>query len=135
MCEVRSLANDLKFGLTKETEYLPVIKDFFGEEKLEKTKDTFSIFDFQGKDRRYELKSRRCSVNRYLTTIVPVSKSKTENVCFVFGFIDGLYYIHYNEELFSKFDIKQVSVYRDGIQGRPKAHYEIPVSLLVRIDI
>jgi hypothetical protein len=133
--EVRSLANDLKFGFSKEAEILPILKEFFGEESLEKTKDTFAVYDFQGANTRYELKSRRNAHNKYLTTIVPVSKSATENVVFVFGFTDGLFYIKYDSELFSKFNIKEVSVYRDGVMGRPKKHFEIPVSLLVKIEL
>ena len=135
MTEVRSLVNDLNFGFQKEVEILPIIKEYFGEESLEKTKDTFAIYDFQGANTRYELKSRRNAHNKYFTTIVPVSKSQTENVIFVFGFTDGLFYIKYDAKLFSNFNIKEVSVYRDGVMGKSKKHFEIPVSLLVRIEL
>jgi len=134
---IRTKKKDIEMGLTKETEVMPILMKHFGEELI-KTTDTYCPYDFEAvtSKTRYELKSRRCNYNTYSTTIIPVSKCQGETpLCFVFHFINGLYYIYYNEHLFSTFNIKQVKTQRDGVWGQSKAHYEIPIDQLVRILI
>ena len=133
----RTKQNDIDIGLTTETEVMPILAKHFGEELI-KTEDKYCPYDFEAVNSktRYELKSRRCNYNTYNTTIIPISKVQgTEVLCFCFHFLDGLYYIYYNIHLFSTFKTKQVRTMRDGQWGQSKAHYEIPIDQLVRINV
>jgi len=137
----RTKMNDIDMGLTTEEEVMPILAKHFGE-KLIKPNYTYCPYDFEAvtSKTRYELKSRRCNHNTYNTTIIPVSKCQDQSLknvvlCFCFYFVDGLYYIYYNERLFSTFKIKQVRTFRDNKWGLSKDHYEIPIDQLVRINI
>lgn len=134
--ETRSFKNDNKFGLENEPIVYEKLKVFFNDYEMIKTKNKFCAYDFESPKMKYELKSRRCAYNKYLTTIVPVHKIKNyDEICFVFKFTDGLYYIYYKVDLFDSFNKKNVAVFRDGYWGKPVPHFEIPISLLTRIDI
>lgn len=134
--EPRSFKNDNKFGLDNESIVGEQLKVFFKDYEMEKTKDMYCAYDFESPRMKYELKSRRCTYEKFLTTIVPVHKIKKEtNICFVFKFTNGLFYIYYDAKLFEEFKIKIVSVFRDGFWGKPVPHFEIPTDLLNRIDI
>jgi hypothetical protein len=133
----RTKQNDINMGLKKETEVMPILAKHFGEELI-KTTDTYCPYDFEAvtSKTRYELKSRRCNYNTYPTTIIPINKIQgTEVICFVFHFTDGLYYVYYNEHLFNTFKVKQIRTQRDGVWGQLKAHFEIPIDQLVKINI
>lgn len=133
----RTKKADLELGDKGEKEVMPILAKHFGEELI-KTVDTYCPYDFEAvqSKTRYELKTRRCNYNTYSTTIIPVNKVQgPEPICFVFSFSDGLYYIYYNEHLFNTFKIKQVRTQRDGVWGQSKAHYEIEINLLVRINV
>lgn len=133
----RTKQNDIDMGLTTETEVMPILAKHFGEQLI-KTPYKYCEYDFEAVESktRYELKSRRCNYNTYNTTIIPVSKCQGETpLCFCFHFLNGLYYVYYNEHLFSTFKIKQVRTMRDGQWGLTKAHYEIPIDQLVRINV
>ena len=132
----RTYSDDLRMGADNEQSVLPLLEQHFGEQ-LNPTK-AYCSYDFESvtTNTKYELKSRRNTYNKYPTTIIAVNKCQVEGpLCFVFRFTDGLYYIYYNLELFSTFQIKQVRVYRDGIWGQTKAHYEVPIDMLIRINI
>ena len=134
--EERSYKKDNKFGLENESIVGEQLKVFFKDYEMEKTKQKYCAYDFESPQMKYELKSRRCTYEKYLTTIVPVHKAKIEqNMCFVFKFTNGLFYIYYDAKLFAEFKIKNVSVFRDGYWGKPVSHFEIPTDLLNRIDI
>jgi len=133
----RTKQNDIDLGLTTEEEVMPILAKHFGEELI-KTEDKYCPYDFEAvtSKTRYELKSRRCNHNTYNTTIIPVNKVQGEfPICFCFHFTNGLYYIYYNEHLFNTFKVKQVRTMRDGQWGLSKAHYEIPIDQLVRINV
>lgn len=134
--ETRSFKNDNKFGLDNEPIVYEKLKVFFNDYEMIKTKDKYCAYDFESPKMKYELKSRRCAYNKYLTTIIPVHKVRSGGeICFVFKFTDGLYYIYYKVELFDTFNKKNIAVFRDGYWGKPVPHFEIPISLLNRIDI
>ena len=133
----RTKRADLELGDKGEKEVMPILAKHFGEELI-KTSDVYCPYDFEALESktRYELKTRRCNYNTYNTTIIPINKVQgTDPICFVFHFLDGLYYVYYNIHLFSTFKTKQVRTMRDGVWGQSKAHYEIPIDQLVRILI
>ena len=79
MTEVRSLANDLKFGLSNEELILPCLKTYWNDDTILNTKgiygDEYFPYDFENeKGWSWEVKSRRNSKTKYPTTILPVHK-------------------------------------------------------------
>ena len=130
----RSLANDLEFGLAKEEAVIKQLSEHFCDDII-KTTDKFCKWDAYGKINKYEIKSRRNKKDAYPTTIIPVHKKVEGELIFVFNFTDGLYYIQYNEDKFSKYDIKNIGTYRYGASYNPLPHYHIPVSELSLITV
>jgi hypothetical protein len=126
----RSLANDLEFGLTKEDAVIKKLSEHFCDD-IVKTTDKFCKYDAYGKVNKYEIKSRRNKRDAYPTTIIPVHKTIEGELYFVFNFTDGLFYIKYDEDKFSKYDKKDVGTYRYGAKYNPSPHYHIPVGDLV----
>jgi hypothetical protein len=136
MTNFRSIEEDRKFGLQNEIEINDILKIYFKDETIEKTKDRFCAYDFKtSSNMKYELKTRRCNYNKYSTTIIPIKKCKSTEICFIFKFTDGIYYIYYDEELFLTFKTKSISVYRNGYWNPSALHYEIPIDILIKIDI
>ncbi len=72
IAETRSFKNDNKFGLESEIVVKEQLKVFFNDYEMEKTKDKYCAYDFESPKMKYELKSRRCTYEKYLTTIIPV---------------------------------------------------------------
>jgi len=132
----RSLSNDLNFGLGKEDEVLEKIKVFF-EDDIKNTKelynDKYCKWDYEGSTgTKYEVKSRRNTINKYPTTIIPCHKfinNKDKYIC-LFNFLDGLTYIEYDDEVFKTFEVKDVMTRRSGIIDKPLPHFHIPISKL-----
>jgi hypothetical protein len=135
--EERTLQNDLNFGLKNEIEVCEILKTYFKDESIEKTKEQFCSYDFKtNSNMKYELKTRRFNFNKYPTTIIPVHKCKDKDeICFVFKFTDGIYFIYYDADLFSTFKTKSISVFRNGYWNPSALHYEIPIDILIRINI
>lgn len=129
----RSLANDLEFGLTKEDAVIKRLSEHFGDDII-KTTDKFCKYDAYGKVNKYEIKSRRNKKDAYATTIIPVHKTIEGELYFVFNFTDGLYYIKYEEEKFSKYEQKNIGTYRYGARYNPVEHYCIPVCDLINAE-
>jgi len=93
---------DLAYGLLNETKCFEILKQKF-DEKLEKTRDKHSIFDFESDEYLIELKSRRNTKNKYLDTMVGKNKidyalTSSKKVVFAFLFTDGLYYWEYDKD-------------------------------------
>ena len=142
MSQVRSLANDLSFGLDKEVEVVDMLKlnfcELYDEDDFKNTKelyqDDFYPYDFEGTTNgtAIEMKSRRVKKYYYDTTILPVHKvRKTDKTqLFIFNFTDNCSYIKYDEALFKTFKQKDITTERFGSIDRPKPHYLIPVRLL-----
>ena len=89
------------FGLSKEEENLALIRELFGP-TLQKTDKWFS-FDFSSEDCFVELKSRRCTHDKYPDTMIGMNKlnycqKTTKDVYFCFAFTDGLYYWKHNDD-------------------------------------
>ena len=134
---IRSLKNDVSFGLLNQPIVIDSIKKYFNEDITEITHDIYSQFDAISPTTLYEIKCRRCSYLQYNTTIVPVHKTKNiqQRLVFIFRFTDGLYYVVYDKDLFDTFEQKYITVYRQGCYPRPVKHYLIPVDLLIKITI
>ena len=140
---MRSLRNDLKFGLDKELEVVDMLKfnfcEMYDEADIQDTKtlykDEFYPYDFEGSTNGtcFELKSRRVKKNQYPTTIIPVSKARDtdKKQLFIFNFTDNCSYIEYNKELFDTFQIQNIKTERYGIVDKPKPHFCIPINLLI----
>lgn len=87
---------DYKFGITQENILLPTLKKTF-ENSLEKTKNKYCRYDFEGDTTLIELKSRRCKSDTYPTTMIgfnklQMAKRQSKDVYFCFGFTDGLFF-------------------------------------------
>jgi hypothetical protein len=127
---------DLKFGLEKENENYDIIKNFFNCGELKKT-SKFGIIDFYNKTHYIELKSRRINYDDYETSIIGKNKidyfKKLKQECYIIiNYIDGLYYIKYENDLFNTFDIKNEVIIRDN-KKENKINYHIPIIYLKKI--
>jgi len=126
---------DLQFGNMNEISVLEIIKKHFNDETIKKVEKKYSVFDFEGKNSRYELKSRRCESKTYLDTMVGVNKLESvgDNFIFLFKFTDGLFYIKYEKEIFDKFRRGKGGRYD---RGRPeiKDYLFIPKERLTKIE-
>ena len=127
------IENDYQFGRTKEGEVLQKMNEFF-KDNIKQTSERFDTKDYLGEKYNYELKSRRIKYNAYSTTIIPTDKVKEGNdYMFLFNFTDGLYYIHYDPEVFKTFR-KDIFERRDGGQNNPnKLYWYIPIENLTQI--
>ena len=130
---ITRLRVDLSVGIASEVNHLNILKTFFNDGTLERTKDKFE-FDYIGVDILIELKTRTNSKDKYEDTMIGSNKIKKakklmkENtklvVYFVFAFTDGLYYWKYDP----LFNLKtQIGGRND--RGRPemKLYAYIPV--------
>jgi hypothetical protein len=136
MENLRSFKNDLQFGLKNELSTIDILKfNWKEEDDIINTKDLYNDdfypYDFEGTSSKisFELKSRRCNKKTYDTTIIPVHKIREteKNQIFVFKFLDICSYIQYDKELFKKYEIKNVSVFRYGRRDKPTPHYHINI--------
>jgi hypothetical protein len=142
MCEVRSLSNDLKFGMEKEEEvYLLLRHNWKDEVNILNTKvrfrNEYHKYDFESDGGSiWEVKSRRNKKNTYPTTIIPFHKSmeREKPYYFVFNFTDKCCYIEFTEEKFKTFKTRMIRCYREGASSAPILHYEIPIELLIDME-
>jgi hypothetical protein len=133
--QLELLNRDIIFGTGVEVPVINKLECYFGE-TIKKAEDKFSPFDAYSENTKYEIKSRRNRYNQYPTTIIACDKTRTAGrLVFVFHFTDGLYYIEYNKEKFSQFEIKPVSAIRAGGVRTLKDHFFIPIECLEKINI
>jgi len=130
--------NDYKFGLSRQQIIFNKVSDKFG---LDVEHITYKYSKFDYKDHKnninFELKSRKCKYSDYPTTMIPYDKldSNGEKIILLFDFIDGTYYIEYDEELFSTFEKKPFKRY-DRIYNHNdilKDYIYIPIKFLQKI--
>ena len=138
----KTFKEDLAYGLEREEPVRQLLKRVFNdEEDIINTKDLYNDdyckFDYKGitTRRRYEVKSRTNSKDKYPTTLIPVHKITPKTTKYglilVFNFTDKCCYIKYEPELFSKFKIRTMKIFRIGKYDPPTDHYEIPISHLI----
>ena len=125
---------DLKFGLNKEMQLLPILKEYLKDETIYKLENT-NVFDFKGDNKFIELKSRNNNYDKYPTTMIGINKilrasSLNENVYFFFWFVDGLYYWLYDKDY--EFEIKRGGRFD---RGRPELndYAYIPIDMLIKV--
>jgi len=127
----------LKYGKQKEVEVLPHIKEYFNSKSIKIPKNKYSTYDFIDDDNEviYELKSRTNKYNQYPTTMIQEDKILNTHYkqIFLFNYIDGLYYIEYDETLFNEFDKKKYSQYRTDKVDVFKTYIYIPIDKLKQI--
>jgi hypothetical protein len=133
---IQLLNKDIAYGTSLELSIIETLSKYFNE-AVEKVKYRYSQFDAFSATAKYEIKSRRNRYDQYPTTIVAVDKTAniTDRLVFVFHFTDGLYFIEYNAEKFSAYDIRDVEAVRTGGIWTSKPHFFIPIQELTRINI
>jgi len=138
MTTIRSLKNDLTYGMKREEEVFPLIQHNWKDEvnilntKI-RFKNEYHKYDFESDGGSiWEVKSRRNKKNAYPTTIIPFHKTMTTEkpYYFVFNFTDKCCYIEYDAEKFKTFSTRMISCFRQGASSAPILHYEIPIELL-----
>jgi hypothetical protein len=127
-----SFKKDYTFGLQKEQEVLPKIKNYFQRE-IEKTINGYERYDFYDEKYKYELKSRNVKYETYPTTLIPKDKIR-KRIIFLFNFTDGLYYIKYKPKIFQLFECKEfVRNARSDFNDKQKEYVYIPIEYLKKI--
>jgi len=137
----RTFSDDLSLGYKSEDEILPTLNNFFSDEFVNTKElygDKYFNYDFEGKTSgmRVELKSRRNRFDDYPTTLMPVHKCVSMDLCpnlFVFNFSDGLYYTEWNTNRFNMYEKKMILCKRKG-RTDYREHYMVPIADLIRID-
>lgn len=117
-------------GLKDELLVLPVLRTFFHDESMDLLEEGFT-FDFYGKDKVIEFKTRTNGSRDYYDTAIGANKiraatrlhEKNLNVYFVFKFTDGIFYWKFDPRIaLRQFPINKID------------HYFIPRTFLLPID-
>lgn len=127
-------ALDLKYGDMNEITLTPILQKFFEDDSLAKVKDPYGVIDFIGDKVHCELKSRRIKHAQYPTCLIGCSKiakfKLRENNCFiVYKYLDGLFYIKFDKDLFENFVVDLQCTWRDGICEKSNVMH-IPIKYL-----
>lgn len=128
------LNNDIQFGKQSEDKLFTTLENKW--QGLKKAELQYSPYDFYTKEHKFELKTRRCAMRDYPTTIIP--KKKTEQagkLIFLFCFTDKLAFIEYNKEKFANYKIKNIEYVRAFGKITSVPHIHIPVEDLVEIEM
>lgn len=135
----RPKKNDSLYGRDSEKVIKPLLEKHFNI-MLNHLK-TFCPFDFANMSETilFELKTRRICSNSYDTVFVGANKidyikDKNVDAYFVFKFIDGLFYIKYDGDVFGDFETRADFVRNDRPNQAPSNLVLIPTRLLTRID-
>ena len=132
---------DLRFGLASEEDSLETLQSFLGT-TLHRN-GGYAVFDFENPERLVfcELKSRRIRHDQHPTAIIGANKvdyaaSHQGEFWFAFCYVDGLYAIKYDAELFSHFERfdEYMRGERADVVNRPQQIYYIPVEHLVKVN-
>lgn len=125
---------DVILGLRMESIILPQIRTYFKRKDIKKTTDKYSLYDFYDDEYKYELKSRNNKYETYPTTLICCNKLSDKTI-YLFNFQNGLYYLEYDEELFSTFERKPFKRNpREGISDYEKEYIFIPIEHLIKIN-
>jgi len=125
-----SFVSDYQWGVEKETEVFNIIQPLVGE-SLKRTEKHNTPYDFKDDFYFYEVKARRCVYKQYPTTLLPKNKVFTDRHYFFFYFIDGLYFIRYDADLFKTFEIAPFQRFqRINYNDKVALYYHIPIDRL-----
>jgi len=126
---------DYQYGIKMQKELFLKLKAFFNDNLIH-TESTFAKYDYVGDTTDYELKCRNNTLKAYPTTCI--AQDKIQNTdrkqVFIFHFLDGTYYIPYDKEVFSTFEVKQFRRFRSGVNDKLKDYVYIPIESLKRIE-
>jgi hypothetical protein len=136
----RTLQDDLTLGYRCEEEIIPILNTYF-DNNFRNTKELYGNqycnYDFLGTNgMRIELKSRRNTCEQYPTTLIPIHKCVSMDLCpnvFVFNFSDGIYYTEWNTNRFKTYETKMILCKRFNKTDYAE-HYLIPISDLIKIN-
>lgn len=127
--------NSYRFGKQQESKILPVIIQYFKKEITPTTRQ-YAKYDFYDENTNYEAKSRTNKYDKYDSTMITMNKcckcDMAKDLILLFNFTDGLYFIKYNEEQFSKYYRCHFS--RAGEDWDEKEHIYIPITDLSLIE-
>lgn len=133
MYEMNQFARDQQFGLENELSVLEIIKQQFNDPTICKADSEYSIYDFESDSGlRFELKTRRCSVDTYPDTMIGMNKLIGTDLILLFKFNDGLFYVKYEKEVFDTFRVSKAGRYDRG-KPEVKDYIFIPKERLTRI--
>lgn len=131
---MRTFKEDYANGIKSENSLISKFTSFF---KSTPTKlPQYHPMDFAVNTNYIEVKTRNNASTTYPTTMIPYSKidfakASPSNTYFVFVFTDGIFYIEYDETLFSSFHVETFQRNpRPDHQDRAQQYIYIPVSLL-----
>ena len=138
-----SYTEDKIYGLNNEEKYLESLSKYFNT-TFKKYDNNYSLLDFYSDDKKFiEMKSRRINHNQYPTAIFNAHKidefnriniNNDSKFYIVFVYLDGIYYIEYNKEIFTKFEMKKFKRFeREGKIDYLNFCYFIPTNLLKEI--
>jgi len=125
--------NDYLYGIQKQKEILPILRDHFGN-GLNETVGRWKKYDFFTDKSFFELKSRKNTKTKYPTTLLTCNKVTHENekrIIFIFNFTDELCYIRYDPDVFSTFERRLFSRINEAFDE--KEYYYIPIERLTTI--
>ena len=131
-----SFENDHLVGTTNEITIHDTLNNYF-KDNLIHQKEKYKKYDYKGNKYYYELKTRNNNYKTYPTTLIPYSKLMNgleDKQIFIFSFKDGIYYIHYNKELFDTFDLMDFQRNkRVDYVDKKQLYYFIPIEHLKKI--
>lgn len=132
---MKSFQNDYNFGIQEEQHVLTKIQKYFINDNIQIINDKYSKYDFKGIKYYYELKSRTNTYTKFDTTLIPFDKiNEKYNICFLFNFTDGLYYIYYDKDKFNKYGLMNFKRnQRVDFNDQEKLYYHIPIIDLIQI--
>jgi hypothetical protein len=128
---------DIIYGNNNEIIIKNIIEKYFNIDDLKKTKSN-DIFDFISNNIYFEVKSRRCTKNKYNDTMIGynkilyLKKNNINQAYFIFMFEDGNYFYKYIE------DDKDCNIRIGGRWDRgiteKKQYYYIPTNKLIILN-
>jgi hypothetical protein len=120
---------DYIYGEQQENKLYEIIKNGFEWSTPLQKGTRYSKYDYYNDDTNIELKSRKNKYKTYPTTMLTLNKLSTDKeLLLLFNFIDGVYFIQYDKDMFSKFEVKDFS--RANLRGDEKKHIYIPITKL-----
>jgi hypothetical protein len=125
--------NDYLYGIQKQKEILPILRDHFGND-LKETVGRWKKYDFYSDKSIFELKSRKNTKTQYPTTLLTCNKVVSvsgKDLIFLFNFTDQLCYIKYDPDLFSTFEKRLFSRINESFDE--KDYFYIPIERLTTI--
>jgi len=130
---------DLEYGKASELAVLPMINKHFNDNAVASS-EVYSTQDFFSQNAVYELKSRKIVHNLYPTALIGCNKAilkqedREKSLYFVFSYLDGLFYIKYDEQRFSEWKSVFQRNARLGCRDLPHEVFHIPYNALTRIN-